>query len=208
MTGSSYVGFTYNTKKRTCDVFKTHDTSAGLATEEDTKIYVKAGEVECLASSQCPKISELSQPECVLMKCQYCRPHHLTVSPNWQTDPSPFWPGHGGDHRALQVHQEVLRQSRRGVPVQTPTPRLVESQAASEQVARPRNIRKLTTTIIMSVFRTLQFNISSDCLTAHSVVCTYILLSSPPPSPHYLFWPDRTDSWPSHVSINFYQECL
>ena len=86
MTGSSYVGFTYNTKKSTCDVFKTHDTSAGLATEEDTKIYVKAGEVECLASSQCPKISELSQPECVLMKCQYCRPHHLTVSPNCQTD--------------------------------------------------------------------------------------------------------------------------
>ena len=54
--------------------------------------------------------------------------------------------------------------------------------------------------------RKFQFNFDTECQTESSVVCSYIFLQQPPPSPHYLFWPDEAKmSWPSHVSLNFYQ---
>ena len=54
--------------------------------------------------------------------------------------------------------------------------------------------------------RKFQFNFDTECQTESSVVCSYIFLPQPPPSPHYLFWPDEAKmSWPSHVSLNFYQ---
>ena len=81
----SHVGFSYKTKIRQCNLFKIQDTSAGLLTEEDTQIFVKKEEVECLVRSQCPLIDPLSVPECIDMKCQYCSPYYLQVSKTLQT---------------------------------------------------------------------------------------------------------------------------
>ena len=100
----SHVGFSYKTKIRQCNLFKIQDTSAGLLTEEDTQIFVKKEEVECLVRSQCPLIDPLSVPECIDMKCQYCSPYYLQVSKtllSLQYGEENLVTGHGGDEWAV-----------------------------------------------------------------------------------------------------------
>ena len=59
---------------------------------------------------------------------------------------------------------------------------------------------------IILFVRKFQFNFDTECQTETSVVCSYIFLPQPPPSPHYLFWPDEAQlSWPSHLTVNFFQ---
>ena len=105
----------------------------------------------------------------------------------------------------MPVQQEVLRQQKWEVWLQTSTSRLVEYQTKEEQVNSPEILATSFKRYFLFV-RKFQFNFETECQTESSVVCSYIFLPQPPPSSHYLFWPDEALlSWPRHLSLNFYQ---
>ena len=105
----------------------------------------------------------------------------------------------------MPVQQEVLRQQKWEVWLQTSTSRLVEYQTKEEQVNSPEILATSFKRLFLFV-RKFQFNFETECQTESSVVCSYIFLPQPPPSSHYLFWPDEALlSWPRHLSLNFYQ---
>ena len=139
----SYVGFSFTGKVGQCEIFKIQDTSTGLEEVEDTAIYIKPGEVECLQEEQCHRPEPQSLPQCIKMKCQFCNQHYLLVRSPWNDWPR--WqnliiPGQRGKIWTVQVQQEILRQQKSQVSIQTPTSRLVECQTDQGQVSSPGNL--------------------------------------------------------------------
>ena len=53
--------------------------------------------------------------------------------------------------------------------------------------------------------RSWQFRFSSPCHMDLSAVCSYVFLSSAPPSLFYMFWPDedKDKEWPFNVIVSY-----